>query len=483
MCAFKSKLVIWVLGPLFLTSLFSSCNDDTGNIGTNVMPGSDITTAGQAVYNVFTNSLQIDSLIANTSLCYLGRVTDPETNATTTSNFLAQFYCLENYTLPLISQMNQENGKPKADSVDLRLYIKSYYGDSLNSMKIGTYELDSTKVMEETSTYYTNLNPTQYLSTSPNAINKETTFAVTDLETGDSLRYSSSYSRHIRIKLPASYGTKLLNLYYTHPEYFKNSYSFIRHVVPGFYFKVLSGNGTMANIDASTLNIYFNYTVQDSTYHAVWRVAATEEVLQNNAIENKGLTSLVNNKECTYLKTPAGIFTEVTLPIDSIYQTKYENDSVNSAKIVFKRQNNNIVNKYSLSTASELLIMRKSEFKNFFENHNLPDGKTSFVTSFSSTYNSFTFSNIANLIAYLKNTRDNGADIKTTDTEAIKKAKIQTWETINPDWNKVLLVPVQTETNSAGTYTKIYHEFGLTSTKLVGGDTPISMSIVYSHFN
>lgn len=478
----KSKSFVFALAFVALATLFSSCNDETGSIGINAMPNSDQPSTSQAVYQAFSSSLKVDSLIANTSECYLGRVTDPETGATTTCNYLAQFYSLENYELPEISTMKKENGKPVADSIDLRLYIYTYYGDSLNSMKIGVYELDSANSMAESVSYYTNMDATQYLNKRADAISKTTTFAVTDLETSDSMRYSSSYSKNIHIKLPASVGTKFLNKYYEHPEYFKNSYSFTHHVMPGFYFKVLSGNGTIVDIDVSTLNIYFSYTVNDSTYTGIQRVAATEEVLQNNAIENKGLSNLLTDDDCTYLKTPAGIFTEVTLPIDSIYEN-HQKDSVNSAKIVFKRENNDVITKYSLSTASQLLLLPKSDLYTFFSNHDLPDSKTSFITTFSSTYNSYSYTNIAALVSTMKNTRDNGAGVTSSDPEATRKSKIAAWEAENPDWNKVVLVPVSTVAGTSS-YTKVYHQFNLTSTKLVGGSqNPIDMSVVYSHFN
>lgn len=446
------------------------------------MPDGDGPTVAQAVYHALTHSVKVDSLIANTSECYLGRVTDPETSATTTCNFLAQFYSLEDYKLPPAQLMHKEQGQIVADSVDLRLYIKSYYGDSLNSMKIGVYELDSANIMPENRDYYTNLDPEPYLSKSAQAINKSVTFSVTDLSLDDTTRYSSDYLKNIRIKLPQSFGTKILNTYYRHPEYFKNAYTFIHHVFPGFYFKVLSGNGTIVHIDASTLNISFRYTVNDTIYNGIQRVAATEEVLQNNVIENKNLEEELTSPDYTLIKSPAGVFTEVTLPVDSIYEN-HQNDSVNSAKIVFRRQNNTIKTDYALETPSQILMIKKNLMNDFFSKHMIPDSKTSFVTSYDRNYNSYTFTNIANLISSMKRTRDLGAGVSDNDKDAVRKAKIQKWEADNPDWNKVYLIPVTTETNSLGAITSIHNNFDLTSAKLIGStNNPVSISVVYSHF-
>jgi hypothetical protein len=468
---------------LLLFTVFNvSCDDTTDFIGPHVIPDSDRPNVAQAVYQAFSNSVKVDSLIANTSECYLGRVTDPETSATTTCNFLAQFYSLEDYKLPPAQYMHRENGQIVADSVDLRLYIKSYYGDSLNSMKIGVYELDSANIMPENKDYYTNLDPQPYLSKSPDAIQKNITFSVTDLSLNDTARYSSDYLKNIRIRLPKSFGTKILNTYYQHPEYFKNAYTFIHHVFPGFYFKVLSGNGTIVHIDASTLNINFRYTVNDTTYTGVQRVAATEEVLQNNVIENKNLEKELASPDYTLIKSPAGVFTEVTIPVDSIYEN-HQNDSVNSAKIVFKRQNNSVKTDYALDTPGQILMIKKSLMNEFFSKHMIPNSKTSYLTSYDASYNSYTFTNIANLISSMKRTRDAGAGVSKNDNEAVRKAKIQKWEAENKDWNKVYLIPVTTETSSLGAITSIHNDFGLTSAKLIGStNNPISISVVYSNF-
>ena len=83
----------------------------------------------------------------------------------------------------------------------------------------------------------------------------------------------------------------------------------------------------------------------------------------------------------------------------------------------------------------------------------------------------------------MKRQMENGAGINSSDDETTITRKHDNWVAAHPDWNKIVLVPVSTETSSTG-YSKIYNEFELTSTKLVGGsNTPIQISVVYSHFN
>ena len=208
-----------------------SCDDDTAAIGTEVMPGSDGMTVVADTFKIYSRSLLVDSVLATTNDCRLGRIVDPETQTLTTCNFLAQFHIMDNYSFPLRDKMIIENGRVVADSCDIRVFINSYYGDSLNTMKIRVQELDTANVMEESNVYYTDVDASQYVN-SASPYQKELTFAVRDLTVADSLLNSRSYYKQIRVKLPKEYASNILNKYYENPNYFKDSYEFIRHVCP-----------------------------------------------------------------------------------------------------------------------------------------------------------------------------------------------------------------------------------------------------------
>lgn len=466
-----------------LVAIAVSCDDETDTIGGSIMPGEDEMQISQAIYSVTSRSVKADSVLATTSESYLGKITDPETNATTICDFLAQFHILEDFTLPDRDSLVSDNGKIEADSVDIQLYISNFYGDSLNSMKLGVYELDTANVMKENVSYYSNLDPTKYLNPQPTAVKKELTFAVSDMTLSDSTKYSSSYSKHIKVKLPKEYGTFLMKKYYDNPENFKNSYNFINHVCPGFYFRTLAGNGTMLNIDVVALSVYFRYIYNDSVISGVQRMAATEEVLQNTHIENKNIDNLINAKDYTFVKTPACIFTEVTLPIDSIYNEEHINDTINSARISFTRRNNDSQSIYNLPIPQVLLMVKKDEMYEFFEDGKVADGATSFVSSFDSGENAYTFSNISALVSNIYKERQSGAGVNSWDTEAERIEKYKKWEQEHPNWNKVMLIPVVTTYNSLNVLTRVRNDLSLGSTRLVGGDTKdIKISVVYSRF-
>jgi hypothetical protein len=58
------------------------------------------------------------------------------------------------------------------------------------------------------------------------------------------------------------------------------------------------------------------------------------------------------------------------------------------------------------------------------------------------------------------------------------------WESKNPDWNKVVLIPVKTTEDSNGYVVKIMHDTDIKSMRLRGGDSyKIPIEIISSKFN
>ncbi|MCD8317347.1 MAG: DUF4270 domain-containing protein, partial [Paraprevotella sp.] len=307
----------------------AACDDTTDSIG--IYTDADDINASDSVFEAYTQSILADSVLSNSNSSYLGCMTDPETHMQVKAEFLAQFYTLENYDLPSYDLMvKNSQGDIEADSIEIRLYYEKYYGNDNNPMKLDVYELDTTNVIREDSTYYSNADLTKYINKKSNGAIAHKIFTTKDFTLSDNELESSTYTPNIRIILPKSYGTFILRKYYENPEFFRNSYNFIRHVCPGFYFKLADGDGTMVKMRVGTMNVYFRYknTEKDTVYVGRSSFAATPEVLQNTYIANGNLKEIVDNdKSCTYLKTPAGIFTEMTLPIDEIYNG-HDNDSI-----------------------------------------------------------------------------------------------------------------------------------------------------------
>ena len=246
----------------------------------------------------------------------------------------------------------------------------------------------------------------------------------------------------------------------------------------------------MLNVYVGTINLFFRYKdlAQDTTYVGMTRFAATPEVLQNTTFETDDMHALAeSNNDWTYLKTPAGIFTEITLPIDEIY-AGHTNDSISQTQISLTRYNATSPN--SLDIPQALLMVRKDNMYSFFENNELPDNITSFtVTHNSVNTNQYTFQNIARLVTTCINE-------KQAAREAAGDAWNETkWMEENPDWDKVLLVPVSVEYDdnyySSPTIIRMQHDLRPGFAKLKGGPAmengklknPLQLEVISTTFH
>lgn len=473
---------------LALASFFLvSCDDTTDNIGSSLIDNVDKLHITTDTFTVSTRSIVADSVLSRNMTGYLGKVRDPETGAYLSSSFMTQFYSPENFSFPDKDsiQSRDELGEVMADSCDIRLYYNGFYGDSLATMKMSVYEL--TKPVEEQKFFYSNFNPEkEYINGNENKTNK--VYTLVDLNVDEKTRYSKDYMPAIRISLDKEYGTKILKAYYDNPNAFKNAYSFIHDVMPGFYFKSVGGLGSMAYISLSQLNVYFRHkttttasdgTKRDTIITSVGAFPGTEEVLQTTTVSNdkSTLQKLVSDNSCTYLKSPAGIFTEMRIPVKDIVEKQYigedgktyshKNDTINSAKVVFTRINNAQDSEYTLAIPQTLLILPKADMYSFFEKKKVADYKTSFLATYNSSTNTYTFNNIGGLVKYLY---ENGDRTKA-------------------DWDKVVIIPVKTTYNTTSTTKELIavnHDMSLASTRLVGGPESkygdIKISVIYSKF-
>lgn len=455
----------------------AACEESTDTIG--IFADHDAIAATSSSYHFTTRTIMLDSIMASSTKCYLGHINDPQTGTALKAEFAAQFHCFEDYRLPDNEKLVKgEDGEVVADSVEIRFYFTDYYGDANNPMKVSVYELDTTNVMSETDTYYSNVDLTQYLPADAKPIVTKV-FTPADFTLDDDVRTSSTHYKNVRFVLPTEYGTRILRHALRSPQHFKDSWQFIHHVCPGFYFKLESGRGTMLTMDVGTFNIYFQYNEGDSTYVGLSRFAATPEVIQSTCIDNSGLEELIKKDTAfTYLKSPAGLATEITLPIDSIY-IGHDNDSVSLARLILSRYNNSDVSSYNLGVPTSLLLLRKQDVGSFFAERKVANGETSFATVFDSNYNTYTFSNISRLIAYCHSEKRRVMREQGITSEA--------YNANNPDWNKAVVLPVvirtATDSQTQGTVqVSVTHDFSISSTRLVGGTTPQPLQIIYSTY-
>lgn len=474
--------ILRLLTVLVIAALtFAACDDTTEGIGGSITNKIDNINISNSAFNVTTKSIVADSVLSRNNTGLIGKMKDPETGNYVKGDYMTQLSVLPTFSVDTLDYIKQaNNGSIEADSCYLLVSYNASYGDTIAPMKVTAYEM--TEPMREDQEYYSNYDAFEKGWVNENNQHWSSNYNLSNTSDVKNFKIYLNKKYTKDGKTYKNYGSYIMQTYAEHPEYFKTNYKFLHKVCPGFYIKNVGGTGNMAKVWNTELIFYWTRkkTInKDSTAVSIGynRFDGTEEVLQLNKIENdtENLKKLASQEDWTYLKSPAGIFTEVTLPIDDIMKG-HEKDTLNTATISFPRLNNeNEDNPYNFATPSTILMVQKDSLQLFFEKSKLADSRTSYTTSYSSTgtyKNAYTFQNIANLVsAMYKN-----------------KGKSE-------NWDKVVLVPVSIITVTQGhttVITKINHDMALASTRLKRGvittdsngkeTSPIQIKVIYSKF-
>ena len=462
--------ILRLLTVLVIAALtFAACDDTTEEIGGSITNKIDNINISDSAFNVTTKSIVAGAVLSRNNTGLIGNMKDPETGNYVKGDYMTQLSVLPTFSVDTLDYIKQANkGSIEADSCYLLVSYNASYGDTIAPMKVTAYEM--TKPMAEDQEYYSDYNAFDHGWVSENNPHWSSNYNLSNTSDVKNFKIYLNKKYEKDGKTYKNYGSYIMQTYAEHPEYFKTNYKFLHNVCPGFFIKNVGGTGNMAKIWNTELIFYWTRHktikakdgVTDSTAVSIGynRFDGTEEVLQLNKIENntENLEKLASQdqKKCTYLKSPAGIFTEVTLPIEDIMKG-HEKDTLNTASISFPRLNNdNEDNPYNFATPSTILMVQKDSLQSFFEKSKLADNRTSYTASYSSTgtyKNAYTFQNIANLVSAMYKNKGKGEN-----------------------WNKVVLVPVNVITTTQGYTTvisKINHDMSLASTRLiVGTDDP-----------
>ena len=406
-----SKIVFCILSSV----IFFACNDTIGRVGLGIQPDEDKITVFDTTFNFDARTIAVDSIYAKTPNGLLGEFYDPSYGSIK-SSFICQYYPSIGFQY-LDSIVGDELNHPKIDSVRLNLYYSSFIGDSLAPMEVTVYPV----IKPLTDNYYTNANPSDYCDLN-NPIAKYA-YTARNLNLSDSLIKANiangAYTYYLSIPLPVKFGQdyldKILNGELTTVDEFLNYF-------PGTYITTTFGTGSMLPIDMAAIKLYYSEitsTLIDSNGNDSTGIVAnaavftvTKEVIQLNKFESKNPAFLTEDSpDKTYLKTPAGVYTELTIPIKEIVKAigKKKFNSVSFSLKAYPKDDWTyslpfpgvpVTSSYTTSSGYQpkLLLIQPDSVADFFETKKVADGQTSFTTQFNATTYTYDFNNIANLI-------------------------------------------------------------------------------------
>lgn len=392
---------LFILGVGLGLAILGGCNDELSEVGSSIQPDGDKSFVYVDSFQLSAKTVLMDSVYARTTSGLLGEIYDP-LYGNIKSDYLCQFYCPENYQF----QNTPLNGV--IDSMDLRIFYSSWVGDSLTPMQVTVYPI--TTVPERN--FYTNVDPEKYCDMQ--TVLGQKMYTAYDVTISDSVRNgltSTIYTPVVRVKLPTEIGQDFYNETVNNPGSFENQDAFNQYF-PGLYITNTFGSGNLLTVYQTSFFIYYRYTVegsagQDSIVNGREQFNVTREVIQLNHVANANLEPLLlPDEKYTYMRTPAGVYTELTLPITEIKETVGSRFLNNLPLTLHAMPQENW--DYAFEPPSYLLLLPTDSVKGFFEQNKVENNETAFLSGiYDSSTRTYTFGNISNLIKYqLENAPD-----------------------------------------------------------------------------
>ena len=383
---------LFILGVGLGLAILGGCNDELSEVGSSIQPDGDKSFVYVDSFQLSAKTVLMDSVYARTTSGLLGEIYDP-LYGNIKSDYLCQFYCPENYQF----QNTPLNGV--IDSMDLRIFYSSWVGDSLTPMQVTVYPI--TTVPERN--FYTNVDPEKYCDMQ--TVLGQKMYTAYDVTISDSVRNgltSTTYTPVVRVKLPTEIGQDFYNETVNNPGSFENQDAFNQYF-PGLYITNTFGSGNLLTVYQTSFFIYYRYTVegsagQDSIVNGREQFNVTREVIQLNHVANANLEPLLlPDEKYTYMRTPAGVYTELTLPITEIKETVGSRFLNNLPLTLHAMPQENW--DYAFEPPSYLLLLPTDSVKGFFEQNKVENNETAFLSGiYDSSTRTYTFGNICKLI-------------------------------------------------------------------------------------
>lgn len=381
---------------------FSACEEETTNIGSVIAPGEVVITIDTLYFDLNGRAEYLQSFDAKTGNLMIGNIQVKEYGNLNCS-FVTRLMCAAN--LGIVDSVFHAD---RVDSVKLLLGAEreGIIGDSLAPQKLAVYTL--TKQLP--SDISNNFNPEGYYD--PSSPLASRSYTVSEIANNDSNFYNKNYVE-LSVELPVEFGRKIFDEYKNNPEIFQWPQTMAEKFLPGLYVKSTFGKGCIANITDLFVGVYYHsyksstsvidgdsVTTVDKIPNVVYPFNTSPEVISSNNITyspSKMITSW-NEEENSQvvITTPGGYIAQFDFPAQALIDRYKEKDShlstVNELLLFIPAEPFDSVS--GIDMAETLLMLKKSEYENFFAENKIPDNLSSFSGMYDSKNKRFYFTTL-----------------------------------------------------------------------------------------
>lgn len=450
-----------------LVSLFTiGCTDNNiTDMGTKIQPEGDKIVVDTATVNLSSENFIVPFMYSRPDSLLLGTFVD-EKYGTTYADILTQVQPPLDFSYPAGSV---------ADSAKLIMYYYSWFGDSYSPMVVNIFEMNKGKTFGYSSLYQSNIDVDEYTDQSVKigsriftakdavVIRPDTTTLEFPLTDSFVKRFSPVLKSKYTDANDADF-QKFFNGMYITTNFGSASMLYLRTVVLKYFFHYSYQRKTVDGLSDSTVvvNSYVNYP-------------ANREVRQINRFQHPDVNSIKQSFDATpeinLVSSPANIYTKVTLPF-----SKLKSKTVVKGKTLLINRAVLKVDVSSIDSATlaqplvkSLLLIKESEYDDFFKYRKLPTDSTAILSSISYETDSETSEihyyysfNLAPLI-----------------TRELKKT------TDSPENIKFVIVPVSLQYDGNSSVIQVKHQNLMSAVQICSGTNkkrPMKLNVVYSGF-
>lgn len=378
---------------LFFVALVACNENNSISAGASTLPDDDI----RVMSDTFRVTSQLDSCVAISLTPDSFLLGECVTHfGTIKADVLTQLACPEGFKYP--------NETAEVDSVCLYLYYKNWYGDGKSPLGIAVYEMDK-QTLKENQQYKSNLLLSDYCSLSKSTnIAEESKIIIPATPTDSSYSSESeSYVPTIRIKLSDEFAKRFFQI-----KDFSSQKAF-NELFKGLYICTDFGGSSVLYVRDITMTVFYHFTMQrpqmnDTVINDTRAFYANEEVRQVNRYSYPDRQTILNHysqvSDTNYIVSPANIYTELSVRIDSIYKRiNQQIGDTTEYRVYVNKADLNVDVLYSDSAtgrprdnwdtpASYMMLIQKEEINTFFSKNEMPSDSVAIVAPLTATTDS-----------------------------------------------------------------------------------------------
>lgn len=371
------------------TAALTGCGDD-GTIGSTLLED-EVQIIVDSAFTVTGESVPTGSVQPGTLVELIGNVNIPGYGSIS-SNVVAQF-------LPATSLDTANYSAADIDSafINFRYYPGGFIGDSIVPMGLTVYEL----TRQLPSDVNTSFDPSGYYNPA-----KPLTSGIYSPSTLDNSTEAAQTTRTVALKLPLEFARNLFNTFIENPDNYINGQVFTRNVFPGIFATTTFGSGRLMQFERTSITFNMHKYAEntttnkiDTTYAEHEYYAVSPEVINNNNIDVRLDPTLVRQIEegTPMLIAPAGYNARLRFPAPEVMAAYRAHGGLMAVlnTVTLDIPADTISSNGLTGVPAYALLVLEKDLESFFTENKLPDGKTSFYSTYDTETRSYPFTALA----------------------------------------------------------------------------------------